>query len=159
MEFLVRRTMLPEALQPYAKAVYPFVLAIIATLGQWVLTGEFNTAEAVTIGTGASAALLTLLVPNGAALHFHEGEPPEGDTTTLGTPVVHPELLAGRGGEDETAAETRERQAVEAVELTVEGDTREIFLTTSEEPVEQYLEPEEVMGPPQSSPSDVGTGR
>lgn len=78
--------MLPESLQPYAKAVYPFVLSLIAVGVQWAVTGSYDRAELATQLTGLLAALVTLLVPNGAAVHFEGGDPPDDDgRTTLGT--------------------------------------------------------------------------
>ena len=56
--------MIPKSLQPYAKAVVPFVLTIIAVLGQWATTGEFDRAEFVTAVVGALSALVTYVVPN-----------------------------------------------------------------------------------------------
>lgn len=56
--------MLPASLQPYAKAVVPFVLSLIAALGQFLVTGEFDRAELVTALTGSLTSLVTLLVPN-----------------------------------------------------------------------------------------------
>jgi hypothetical protein len=55
---------LPARLQPYAKAVLPFVIAAAAVVVQWAITGEFDRAELVTAITGAGAALVTLLAPN-----------------------------------------------------------------------------------------------
>lgn len=55
---------MPARLRPYAKAVYPFLLTIVAVLGQWAITGELNRPELVTAITGALSALVTLTVPN-----------------------------------------------------------------------------------------------
>lgn len=80
--------MLPDSLAPYAKAVAPALLTLIAVVGQLIATGEFDRAETATAVTGALGALVTLLVANGPVVHHHEGEPPDDDgTTTLGTPV------------------------------------------------------------------------
>jgi hypothetical protein len=80
---------LPDRFQPYAKAVVPFVLTIIAVVGQWAATGELDRAELVTAVTGALSALVTFAVPNGAAVHDHydRDDSPDADgTTTLGAP-------------------------------------------------------------------------
>jgi peptidoglycan/LPS O-acetylase OafA/YrhL len=47
-----------------AKAITPLILALVATLIQWVTTGSFDTAELVTAVTGTVAALITYIVPN-----------------------------------------------------------------------------------------------
>lgn len=79
--------MLPKSLQPYAKAIAPFTLTLVAIAIQWAVTGEYDRAELTTTLTGLSAALLTYLVPNRSVTVDLEGEPAEGDETTLGTPV------------------------------------------------------------------------
>jgi hypothetical protein len=80
--------MLPEALQPYAKAAYPFALTLAAILVQVIVTGEYDKAELTTTLTGLLAALVTLVVPNTAAWEIHESDPvddngltPEGKPT------------------------------------------------------------------------------
>lgn len=56
--------MVPARFQPVAKAVVPFVLTVIAVLGQWAATGEFDRVELVTAITGAASAVVTFLTPN-----------------------------------------------------------------------------------------------
>lgn len=56
--------MLPVRYQPYAKAIVPFALTIVAVLGHWAATGEFDRVELVGAVTGAVSALITYTVPN-----------------------------------------------------------------------------------------------
>lgn len=62
LEFLTN--LLPVALRPYAKAVYPFILTLVATALTWAFTGEFNQQEIRTAVTGLVMTLLTFGVPN-----------------------------------------------------------------------------------------------
>lgn len=68
---------LPAAWQPYAKSVTPFILTIIAVVGQWAATGEFDRAELVTALVGIAGSAVSYVVPNGAAIESHHGEPPD----------------------------------------------------------------------------------
>lgn len=77
---------LPASLQPFAKAVTPALLTVLAIVVQWIVTGEYDRAELATTLTGLLAAATAYLVPNGADVHHHEGSPPDTD-----------EPLAGRG--------------------------------------------------------------
>ena len=56
--------MLPASLQPYAKAASPAILTLIAVVGHWIATGEFDRAETATAVTGGLSALVSYLVPN-----------------------------------------------------------------------------------------------
>lgn len=56
--------MLPESLRPYAKAVAPALVTLIAIVGQVIATGEFDRAEFATAVTGALTSLLAYAVPN-----------------------------------------------------------------------------------------------
>lgn len=55
---------LPVGLQPYAKALVPVVLAVVAVVVQWAESGTFSTDELWTAVGGAVVALLTLVTPN-----------------------------------------------------------------------------------------------
>lgn len=59
---------MPASLRPYAKAVLPFALTLIAVIGQVIATGEFDRAEFATALTGALAALVTYSVRNEPAV-------------------------------------------------------------------------------------------
>lgn len=59
---------MPESLRPYAKAIYPFLLTIVAVLGQWAVTGQLDRPELVTAVTGALSALVTFWVRNEPAV-------------------------------------------------------------------------------------------
>lgn len=48
---------LPLKLQPAAKAVTPIVIAVIATLGSWALSGTLDTTEIVVAVTGLLTGL------------------------------------------------------------------------------------------------------
>ncbi len=56
--------LLPPALRPYAKAVYPFVATLVGVVVQWIITGEFNELELVTAITGIVTTSLAFLVGN-----------------------------------------------------------------------------------------------
>lgn len=62
--FTLLTRLLPARLQPYAKAVYPALGAIVAVAVQWVATGEFDRAEFATAVSGVAAALLAYAPPN-----------------------------------------------------------------------------------------------
>ena len=84
--------MLPDSLQPYAKAAYPALLTLAAVLAQLIVTGEIDRAEVTTALTGLLGAAVTLLVPNAPATHVHEGNPVDDDgKTTLGTEITEEE--------------------------------------------------------------------
>ncbi len=55
---------LPAGVQPYAKALVPVVLAVVAIAVQWADSGTFDTAELYTALGGFVTWLLTYAVPN-----------------------------------------------------------------------------------------------
>lgn len=55
---------LPASLQPYAKAVTPAVLTLVAVGVQWVNSGVFDQDEVKTAVIGAVTAVLTYAIPN-----------------------------------------------------------------------------------------------
>jgi len=55
---------LPVGVQPYAKALVPVVVAVVAVVVQWVQTDTFDTAEVWTAVGGFVTWLLTYVVPN-----------------------------------------------------------------------------------------------
>lgn len=80
--------LLPERVQPYAKAVYPFVSSLVVSGVLWVTTGTYDDTNLTLNLTGIGMAFLTFLVPNGAAVHVHGADSLEDDsTTTLDTPM------------------------------------------------------------------------
>lgn len=56
--------LLPSALRPYAKALFPSIGTAVGVGVQWVATGTFDKAELTTAITGACTALVTFLIPN-----------------------------------------------------------------------------------------------
>ena len=78
------------------KAIYPAALIVVAAAVHALFTGEVNRTELEPALTALLMAGLVYVVrnrPTRAGLHFHEGEPAEGATTTLGTPVDQLEAL------------------------------------------------------------------
>jgi hypothetical protein len=80
--------LLPARLQPYAKAIFPALLAAIAVLVQYANTGSFDDTAMATAITGASAALVAFHTSNHHdLLHDEEDDVPEADD--LGRSIVN----------------------------------------------------------------------
>lgn len=77
---------LPLSLRPYAKCLYPFLLALGTAVASWIISGDFNGNEVRAAGGGAVLSLVTFLVPNGATFTQFKKDSEEDDgVTTLGT--------------------------------------------------------------------------
>lgn len=73
--------LLPERWRPFAKALWPAILTIVAVGVQWVVTGEYDRAELVTTLTGLPSAIVTFFVPNLIAITgVNSAASPEGST-------------------------------------------------------------------------------
>lgn len=70
---------LPAGLRPYAKAVWPLIVAIVVAGASWVDSGTFDSAEIGAAVSGLVASLLAFAAPNKAA-----------PTYTSDVPVVPP---------------------------------------------------------------------
>jgi hypothetical protein len=55
---------LPAAWQPFAKAIMPAILTLIAASIDWLIQGTFNRQTTAIAITGLIAAIVTYLVPN-----------------------------------------------------------------------------------------------
>lgn len=55
---------LPTKLQPYAKALIPFVLTLVTIGVQWAVTGEYSHSELATTVTGLVTTFAAYLFPN-----------------------------------------------------------------------------------------------
>jgi hypothetical protein len=55
---------MPKKLQPFAKAIAPFALSLVAAGLQWASTGTYDGAELETNVTGILTALAVYFVPN-----------------------------------------------------------------------------------------------
>lgn len=56
--------LLPVKLRPYAKGLYPPIVALVGAGASWVATGNLNTAEVRTAIGGLVLGLVSFLVPN-----------------------------------------------------------------------------------------------
>lgn len=56
--------MLPDSLKPFAKAIAPAVLTLVAVLVDWLVQGTFDRQTAAIAITGLAAAVITYFVPN-----------------------------------------------------------------------------------------------
>jgi hypothetical protein len=84
-----KNPLIPAKVRPYAKAVLPLVLALVAAALQWAITGEFDTSEIATALTGIATSGVTFGTSNGEPVDYIDArEPTEDETeTTLGTPT------------------------------------------------------------------------
>lgn len=57
---------LPAPLRPYAKAVYPGVVALVGAGVSWASTGNFDMTEVRTAVGGIILAVISYGVPNGS---------------------------------------------------------------------------------------------
>lgn len=60
--------MLPNNLKPFAKAIAPAVLTLVAVLVDWLVQGTFDRETAGIAITGLVAAIVTYFVPNATPL-------------------------------------------------------------------------------------------
>lgn len=49
---------------PFAKALAPLMMSLVAVLTQWATTGTYDSAELATTLTGLVGAVVTYAVPN-----------------------------------------------------------------------------------------------
>jgi hypothetical protein len=61
---------LPSKLQPFAKAIAPALLTLIATLVDWLVVGTFNKETGAIVITGFLSSVVVYFVPNTQPMQY-----------------------------------------------------------------------------------------